>query len=172
MKYCNTCGNLNYDRVRRCSVCNTRFRKLKHINNGNEENLPAIEEYSKKNVFSSPIPNYLTYTKKMTNPKKKNLLFIFPLMLIPGIGFMYASRWKKGLFFLLAFAITTTVDVITKVNGLYGFIGVTTPAYLTLIIWSIVGSLKEIKSHNEEVDNYYQKQPKIIDADFSLNPKK
>ena len=79
---------------------------------------------------------------------------------------------EKGLFFLLAFAITTTVDVITKVNGLYGFIGVTTPAYLTLIIWSIVGSLKEIKSHNEEEDNYYQKQPKIIDADFSLNPKK
>lgn len=158
MKYCNTCGNLNYDRARRCSVCSTGFKKKdRHIDYTMEEHIPFIEEYSKKSVFTSPSKIGSNY---LPTPKKKNLLFIFPFFFIPGIGHIYAGKWKKGLYLLGAFIIVVIVDVVTKVLGFWVIIGVTTPAYLILIIWGIIGSIKLIKAHNEEVEGYYQKQQK------------
>ena len=169
MKYCNTCGNLIPDRSRKCRHCGANITK-------NIQPDQPSEKYFDKYVEPQEKPN-LKYElmKKAQNadlPMKKSIWYIFPFFIIPGIGLMYAGQWKRGSYFLISFILTVILDVVTKVNGMFAIIPFTAIAYLTLIIWGIVGTVKQIKLYNQEIEGYNQKPLHIEDSDFSLAPGK
>ena len=176
MKYCNTCGKLISDRARKCSNCGTKVnQKYTQSDFTYVEKKPAEEKYIEENSISGyapPLPRNYPYSSKNTLTIKKNLLYITPFFLIPGIGYFYAGNWRGGLKFLIIFIITTITDVIFKVKGYWFIIPISSIAYSTLIIWSIVGSIKLIKKHNQEVEGFIQRQPPRKDSDFTLVPGK
>jgi hypothetical protein len=176
MKYCNTCGKLISDRARKCSNCGTKVnKKYTQTDFTYVEKIPIEKNYIEENSISGYTPpklrNY-SYSEKNTLTIKKNLLYITPFFLIPGIGFIYAGDWRKGVKFLIVFIITTITDVVFKVKGVFYVIPFTSVAYITLIVWSIVGSIKLIRKHNQEVEGFVQKQPPRKDSDFTLIPGK
>jgi hypothetical protein len=94
---------------------------------------------------------------------------IFPFFLIPGIGIMYAGNVKRGIKFLIAFLAIVFVDVITKVVlQNYFLVYAVIPAYLTLIIWGIVGTIKELKHYNQNIENVIRNQYPKKKSDSSI----
>ena len=162
MKYCNTCGSLIKDRARKCSNCGTKV----------DENIVAENVYGKS--FTSqedfkPSSKAFKDLGEISASQKKNLFYITPFFLIPGIGFMYAGEKKKGFYFFTLFIITVIIDVTMKVNGLIGIvIGITTPAYLILMVWGIVGAVKQIRIHNENIEMHNQKARPMRSVDAAI----
>ncbi len=169
MKYCNTCGNLIPNRFRKCRHCGSDVTKSIQPD---QPSAKYFEKYAASQEKPSLKYKVMEKIPESGIPKKKSLLFITPYFLIPGIGFMYVGQWKRGSYFLISFILTVILDVLTKVNGIFAFIPITSIAYLTLIIWSIVGTVKQIKLYNQEIEGYNRKPLYIEDSDFSLVPGK
>ncbi len=156
MKYCNTCGKLIPDRAGKCSYCGANTKNSDHLDQPSakyfDNYVDPQEEPSLKNKSTDNFQD-------TSIPMKKNLFSIFPFFIIPGIGFMYAGNMKKGIKFFLSFLAVVFVDVFTKVVLLnYFLVYLVIPLYLTLIIWGIVGSNKEIRNYNSNIENINQKQ--------------
>ncbi len=161
MKYCNTCGNLNRNKARKCSNCGTLVNR--NVVSENEYG----KNYSTQEDFKPSAKAYKDF-KTIYVSQKKNLLYLFPFFLIPGIGIIYAGNWKRGLYFLLAFIVTTIFDVVFKVRGSFFVIGITTPAYIILIVWGIIAAIKEIRLYNEKVENQPQKGQQMKSVDKAI----
>ncbi|MHA1199710.1 MAG: hypothetical protein ACTSQF_10320 [Candidatus Heimdallarchaeaceae archaeon] len=180
MKYCNSCGNLIPNRAKECPICGFRVNKKQDVIY-HEEGVPPIEEYSKKNVFINKVETVTTRVEQhnkniesriLNNPTKKNLLHIFPFFLIPGVGHFYAGSFKKGLYLFISFLIILTLDITLKIANIWAVIPITSIGYTTLMIWGIVGSIKQVRAFNEELANYYQNIPQKRKIDYSINPAK
>ncbi|MFW9853247.1 MAG: hypothetical protein ACFFDS_09900 [Candidatus Thorarchaeota archaeon] len=151
-KYCINCGETIPNRSRKCPKCGVNLRKA---------NKTAEFIYDKSYPQEEPSQEYKITTAFQNKNflQKKNIFMIFPFFLIPGIGFMYAGKMKKGIKFLLIFLMIVFIDVFTKVVlQNYFLVFAVIPAYLTVIIWGIVGTVKELKTYNQNIEKVMVKQ--------------
>ena len=172
MRYCNTCGNLIPDRSRKCRHCGADVSKK---NQPDQPSTKYFEKYVEPQDKPSLKHEHMKWAQNAELQFKKSIWYIFPFFIIPGIGFMYVGQWKRGSYFLITFILTVILDVVTKVMGIFAFIPITAIAYLTLMTWSIVGTVKQIKLVNQEIEAYNQerlRRLRVEGSDFSLAPGK
>ncbi len=160
-KYCVNCGESIPNRSRKCPKCGVNLRKFSKTVGYIYDKSYTQEEPSPKDKITN------AFQDKNFFPKK-NIFLIFPFFLIPGIGFMYAGRKKKGIKFFSIFLAVVFIDVFTKVVlQNYFLVYAVIPAYLTLIIWGIVGTVKELKIYNQNIENTMGNQYSKKKSDFS-----
>ena len=147
-KYCNSCGNLIPNRARKCRNCDYKSEK------SDQPSAKYFEKYVEHT--DKPSLKYKLYERLQDQsvPMKKNLFMIFPFFIIPGIGLIYAGNIKRGIKFFVAFLAVVFIDVFTKVVfQIYFLIYLVGPMYITLIIWGIVETIKEIKNYNTTIED-------------------
>ena len=156
MKYCNSCGNLISDRARKCRHCGVNLKNRDYIYQPSEKYFEKYADPQKKHSLKYKIMEKI---ENPSTPMKKSLWPIFPFLIVPGIGLMYAGNIYKGIKFFVVFLVVVFVDVFTKVVlQNYTLVFAVIPAYLISITWGIIAAVKELKIYNQNVENIQRKQ--------------
>jgi hypothetical protein len=156
MKYCNNCGELISDRAKKCRNCGADTRNRDTFSQPSAKYFDDYKGPQEKPSLKSKIIENYQYT---SFSKRKSLFFIFPFLIIPGVGIMYAGNIGKGIKFLAVFLAIVFVDVFTKVVlQNYALVFAVIPAYLISIIWGIRAAIKELKIYNQNIESNLGKQ--------------
>ncbi len=140
MKYCNTCGATIRDKARKCPNCGFKGKKRTKYN----------AEFSEKTIDLSEKPiksKSMTMESELSNTRKAIAAFFTVFMFfIPGIGLAIAGGRNRGFYLFTSFIIVINIDVLVKIYAQsYWVMIFTMPAYLALIIMSIVWTVKQLK---------------------------
>ena len=149
-KYCNTCGAIIRERARKCPKCGVKFNRSINYStiDYNDLSTHKIEPYKKK--------SYQEEFDRLPFPQIKNKgVALILAFILPGTGLIYAGNWVKGIKILGSFVIFTTIDLIIKIGFQYwGLVFLAPIFYPTMIIWSIVSTNNQFKSHMKPSDKY------------------